>query len=144
MVGMNKVVALRTPARIAPELQAPVLIPPGDYELEYVTHRLLRRFRRGCLEVFFRVGDYDVILPRYYAVTITGKKTFRAAGGSDIVRQLNRLFTERIRRLDRIPVNKLAGRHVLGTVGTVKTDHNNQALVDECQYSVVRELLRWT
>ena len=138
---MAKVIALRTP-RIAPELQAPVLIPPDTYELNYVAHRLQRRFRRGVLEVYFQVEDLRVTLPRYYSVTITGKTTFRAAGGSDLVRHFNRLFPDRIRRLDRIPVARLGDQTIIGTVDTVTRDHENKNLDEEAQYSVVRSLLK--
>lgn len=128
-------------APVSPELQGPVLIPPGEYEMKYALHRIERRFNRGALEIYFNVLDYDhVALPRYYKITLLGKHRFRVGRGSDLVRDFHRVFPARIKRLDRIPLHWLKDVRLMGTIGTVTHDHEGKSLADETQYSVVREL----
>src|SRR5688500_10880536 len=68
----------RTELECAPWLYPPVLLPAGNYELEYSMHRLERHFKRSTLTVYFVVIDehwpkHVSVVVRYYPVATTTK-----------------------------------------------------------------------
>ena len=131
---------------IAPELYAPVLLVPGEYELAYISHRVTKQFNRGTLALYFQVLEFDeTVIVRHFNVALTGSgksRSFRPAPQSALVRDFRRLFTQRIGRLDRFPLHLLKDRSVIGDIGTVTEDHEQKQLDETSQYSVVRKLLR--
>jgi hypothetical protein len=153
---MANVIALPTrPERIkldcAPELYAPVLIPPGDYELAYVGHRAARQFRRGVLTVWFVVVDTlpeKIVVARYYQISVktqreaNGRKRtkWRAPKNGALVSDFRQVFTKPLGRLDRFPIHWLENQHIIGEIGTVTTNYR-QAELDQAAYSVVRRLI---
>jgi hypothetical protein len=144
----SNVVALPTsPHRVklecAPYLYPPVLIPPGEFELAYVGHRIERQYRRGVLTAYFVVVDFlpeITVLPRYYPIEITDGKSWRAKRSSALAKEFRRLF-RRVPRLDRIPVSWLGEHHVIGNVETVAKDFEQRDL-DDAAYSKVGRLER--
>ena len=147
-MSADNVVALplkseRVRLECAPQLYPPVLIPPGEYELAFVGHRVERQYRRGVLTAYFVVADVlpeVVVLPRYYPIEIMHGKAWRAKRSSALVKEFRRLF-RRVPRLDRIPVSWLGDRHVIGNVETVAKDFEQRDL-DDASYSKVGRLER--
>ena len=137
------------PARrksLAAELYAPVLLVPGEYELLYESHTVGKQFKRGVLTVYFRAVEFDdTVIARYYNVIVTGsgkRNSFRPSTHSALVREFRCLFTQRIGRLDRFPLHWLKDQAVIGEVGTVTHDYEQNLLEESAEYSVIRRLLR--
>lgn len=144
----SNVVTLPLPQRIkldcAPQLYPPVLIPPTEYELAYVGHRVERQYRRGVLTTYFVVVDFlpeKLVLPRYYPIELTGPKAWYAKRNSALVKEFRRLFRRSPPRLDRIPLAWLGEHHVIGDVVAVVKDYEQHDLHDAA-YSKVGRLER--
>lgn len=130
-------------APVPPHLQAPILLPAGETVLRYLSHHIGCQFGRGVLTVWFAAVDYGgVAIARYYNVELRGKKNFAAPRGSTLVSDFRRVFTQPLGRLDRFPVHWLKGIQILGEIGAVLTDSNQEKRVDGTEYSVVRKLLK--
>lgn len=131
--------------------QLPALIPPGEYQLtlsHWTTYLLFGRAPK--LTLWFRVVQqgkhFDALVPRHYNVkALKGRARrngqFKAAAGCDLVREYARLLPSP-GRLDRIALQPLAVRVVVGRVDTVKHARDQKELPQCVRYSVVRELLR--
>ncbi len=130
-------------APVAPHLQPPVLLPPGETELAYISNRLKCQFGRGVLEVWFAAVEYgNIAVPRYYNVQATGKKSFVAPRGGDLVADFRRIFTRRIQRLDRFPICWLEGTTVIGELGTVNKNSHQKPRDEGTEYSIVRKVIQ--
>lgn len=130
-------------APIPPHLQLPVLLPEGETELAYISHRLITQFNRGILLVWFAAVDYrNIAIPRYYPVQRKGKSAFIAPRGGVLVADFQRVFTRRIQRLDRFPIAWLQGECLLGEIGTVTKDANQDTREEGTEYTVVRKLIK--
>lgn len=130
-------------APIAPHLQPPVWLPEGETELAYISHQLATQFNRGVLLVWFIAVDYgNIAIPRYYPVQRKGKRGFIAPRGGVLVADFQRIFTHRIQRLDRFPITWLQGERLLGEIGTVIKDANQDTREEGTQYTVVRKLIK--
>ena len=130
-------------APIAPQLQPPVLLPEGETELAYISHQAETQFNRGILIVWFAAVDYgNVAIPRYYPVLRKGKRGFLPPRGGVLVADFHRIFVRRIQRLDRFPITWLQGERLLGEIGTVTKDANQDTRDEGTEYTVVRKLIR--
>jgi hypothetical protein len=134
------------PAKLecAPALYAPVLLQAADYELEYISYEVRKQFRRGVLVVYFVIVDHlpnITVVSRYYNVHFGKGGQWRPAKHGALVNDFRRLFPHRrVSRLDRFPVKWFGEQHVIGRVGTVEKDYEQNLL--DAPYSVVRELVR--
>ena len=130
-------------APIAPHLQPPVLLPVGETELAYISHQPATQFNRGVLIVWFAAVDYGyVAIPRYYNVQRKGKRGFIAPRGGVLVADFRTIFVRRIQRLDRFPITWLQGKRLLGEIGTVTKDANQDTREEGTEYTVVRKLIK--
>ena len=128
-------------APVAPHLQPPVILPPGETELSYISHHLEKQFGRCVITIWFAAVDYGgVAIPRYYSVKMRGNKSFVAPRGGDLVADFRRIFSGRIQRLDRFPLHWLEGAALIGEIGTVVKNANQKTRDDGTEYSVVRKL----
>lgn len=125
----------------------PVLIPEGEYRLNFVASRFANRFNRGALELHFRVGEmtsphYGKPLVRYYKVEVSPKKrSFRAAPRSDFAREFALLFGIHP-DFRQAPIEHFRLTQIVGRVATVTEDYRQRRLPTSLRYSSVRELLR--
>lgn len=130
-------------AAVAPHLQAPQILPPGETDLVYISHQLKTQFGRDVLLIWFAALDYGgFAIPCYYNVKRRGKKSFVAPRGGDLVDDFRRIFSRKILRLDRFPVHWLEGVELIGEIGTVTKNWKQESRDDDTQYSVVRKLIR--
>lgn len=130
-------------APIAPHLQPPVLLPEGETELAYISHQIETQFNRGVLIVWFAVVDYgNVAIPRYYPVLRKGKRGFIPPRSGALVTDFHRIFVRRIQRLDRVPITWLQGKRLLGEIGTVTKDANQDTREEGTEYTIVRKLIK--
>lgn len=144
MQNADNVVELRR----EPAAFYPALVPDGEYTLTYHRHKLLSRFNRGVLELWFAIYDanfgehHGKQLVRYYNVRLSAKgRGFTTPAGSDFVRDYTTVFGTRP-DFTRAPLESFKSCFVVGRVETVKTDHRQKKLPKGMHYSTVRELLR--
>lgn len=137
------------PLHDAQLVDAPALLPPGEYQAYYTQHETAIVFHSAKVFVHFRVhgGDYDrVKLYRAYRVhSLKGKPR---KGGSIRLRHSHELFRQFVRltpsgreRPDRISLGRLRGCLLRISVRTVKKDSRQRALPEALQYSVVDEII---
>lgn len=131
--------------------QLPALVPPGEYQLalsHWTTYLLFGKAAK--LTLWFRVVQqgphFGAILPRHYNVkSLSGRARrngqFKATHGGDLVREYARLLPSP-GRLDRIALQPLTARVVVGRVDTVTNARDQKELPSCVRYSVIRELLR--
>jgi len=130
----------------AHENQGYTFVRPGKYSLGLKDRKLVERFDRGVLELWFSVCDpgpfFGLQLPRYYNVTVSpGRRTFHARAGSSFVREYCALFAQRP-KFDCDPLARFENILVEGVVGQVKRDYRQRLICKEARYSTVRELIR--
>ena len=124
----------------------PALIPDGEYTLAYCRHKIVRRFERDVLELWFTVMDfgehYGKQVIRYYSVQASAKRrSFTARPGSDFVLDYARVFGQRP-RFNMAPLERFKSCLVAGRVETVKQNHRQRTLPEVMRYSKVGALLR--
>jgi hypothetical protein len=121
------------------------LIPEGVYRVTFRRHKIVRRFDRDVLELWFDVSDYGEHfgkrLVRYYPVRASEKRrNFTARPRSDFVREYTKVFGQRP-RFGTASLEAL-GRHIIvARVATTTTDHRQEKLPEALHYSTIRELL---
>ena len=126
-----------------PHLQPPILLPADEAELEFISYQLGAKFDRGVLTVWFSAIEYGgIAVPRYYNVALKSQKSFIAPRGGALVNDFRRIFTRPIGRLDRFPIQWLKDVRVLGKIGPVTKDANQNEREVGTEYSVVRGLLK--
>jgi len=127
------------------------LVEPGLYELAFVEHRTLLLFgRQPKLRLDFRIvslgkGNGATVCRWYNIKSFKGKKgrngDFQCAPRSDFYKEYCRLFNSLLRR-DRIPMTPFGKDIIIGEVGTVKRDHQQESHPEATQYSVIKKLIR--
>jgi hypothetical protein len=128
------------------------LVKPGVYSMVFVSHRTALCFGTAPkIALKFRIADqgefFGIELERWYnAKRLIGKPCkggcFHVAARSDFVLEYLTLFTDPIRRLDRITLRPFKHCMITGRIETVTQNAKQRALPDLLQYSVIRELLR--
>lgn len=131
----------------SPQFFPPVLLQADNYELAYVGHRVGQQFSRGVLSLYFVLADYwpkeSVVVARYYQIRREKGGQWRPSKHGALVNEFRQLFPyRRLPRLDRFPLSWLHEQHVIGRVGTVEKDHQQNVREMHTSYSVVRELVR--
>lgn len=124
----------------------PALIPPGVYRLAYHRHRIVKRFERDVLEVYFSVLDYgehfEKTVVRYYTVRASEKRrSFTAKPRSDFVSDYCAVFDRRP-SFNLGPVDDFKNVIIEGEVTTVNRNHRQKKHPEPMRYSTVRALLR--
>ncbi len=137
-----KLVETRTGA----EQDRSLSMPDGLYRLAFDRYQLVSRFSRGSLELWFRVMDFgphfEKPLCRYFKVTRSGKRSFRASPHSAFAREFAAVFGKRppagIQAVEWFRHNVL----VEGLVETVSKGYDQKSIPEGARYSVIRQLLR--
>lgn len=125
-------------------------IPPGIYQLAFISHHTMIFCRGPKVVLRFRVIEqgphFGVELERFYNVRqLLGKSgkngRFKVGSSSDLVLEFCRVAYDRITRLDRLPLSAMKNFIIKGVVHTVVKNRNQKTLPDVLQYSVVKELI---
>ena len=132
-------------------MDLPPLVEPGTYSLVFVRHHTAVLFGNAPkIALRFRIVDqgthYGTELERWYNVKrLIGKAgnggRFQVTARSDFVLEYLTLFTEQVKRLDRISMRPFKHCMIKGRIDTVKQNSKQRKLPDLLQYSVIRELL---
>lgn len=122
----------------------PALIPEGIYRLAFKRRKLVRRFDRGVLELWFAVTDFGpqfgIEIPRYYNVQLSKKgRAFTARPQSDFVVEYCAVFGKRP-KFNCSPISLFDSIYAEGVVQTVTSSYKQRALPKAAQYSTIREL----
>ena len=127
------------------------LIIPGEYSLKFRGHSTWMMFgRKPKLILEFEIVDDEiysgVVLNKYYKA-LKGRQgrngNFAASRKSNFMRDFFRICTAYPpKRLDRIPMSRLEGVDILGTVKTVTNGHDQKLIPEPLQYSVFERLYR--
>ena len=137
-----KLVETRAPARVEQDLA----IPDGVYRLAFDRYQVKTRYGRGSLDLWFRVMDFgphfEKPLCRYFRVSRTGKRSFRASPYSAFAREFIAVFGKRppagIQAVEWF-------RHdvyIEGLVETVSKGYDQKVIPAGARYSVIRQLQR--
>lgn len=125
------------------------LIPPGTYKLAYIEHYTMMFCKAPKVVLRFRVVDmggcFGVELERFYNVQRLigkpGKKgRFKVGASSDLVFEFCQVCSDRIDRLDRLPLSLMNNFVTLGDVHTVERNRKQKNLPELLKYSVIKEL----
>jgi len=148
MSATAEVIPLVTENDLPLDVERPVLIKPGTYEV------VLVRYWKGYLYgksskliLVFRIvtvgPHYGQHLYRCYNIKgLTKRKEIIPKGWhSDFVREYSRLFSMP-RKLRDIGVRQFKNRVFSCSVRTVKKDYKQRSLPDDMHYSVIGELLK--
>lgn len=135
------------------EVELDPLVPEGEYRLKLVNHfteKMFGNFPKLVLE--FEVLDYGehfgILLRRFYCVSkLKGKpgkkgKFIPPKRGDFLIEYCTLLGKSKLGRLDRIPMQPLYGRIIVGETRNVTHNNQQKALPAPLQYSVVARLLR--
>ena len=121
-------------------------IPNGVYRLAFDRYQVVNRFSRGSLELWFRVMDFgpyfEKPLCRYFKVTQSGKRSFRASPHSAFGREFAAVFGKSppagVQAVEWFRHDVL----VEGLVETVTKGHDQKEIPTGARYSVIRQLQR--
>lgn len=126
-------------------------VPPGKYKLGFVSYRTALLYGRiPKLALRFQIIDqgphYGVQVDRWYnCKQIRGKPRknggFQIGRKSDFLREYLTMFSEDVKRLDRISIKPFRTNVVTGRIETVTQNARQQPLPKLMQYSIIRELL---
>ena len=124
----------------------PTLIPPGVYQLRFDGYKLISRFRRGVLEMWFSVVDFGpyfgMKVPRYYNVDLSPKlRNFRARPQSAFCMEHCKLFGHRPKPIGTCALVHYQDKYIVGLIGNVVSDYRQKPLPESGQYGTVHELL---
>lgn len=121
-----------------------VLVPEGTYRLAFQKSRVVTRFGRGSLELWFRIVDYgphfQKPLVRYYKIERQGKRSFSVSPHAAYAREFAAVF----RKAPPAGSQSIAWfRDVLveARVRTVTTDSRQKPLPESARYSTIAELI---
>lgn len=132
-------------------VEAPaVLVPPGEYVLQYLYYATAEYFGNAKVLVHFSIIEDDVyaghIVTRYYNASRlleSPRKNgqFAARHGADINRELGRCGIDS-ERVDRIRIGALKGKRLKAQISTVTNDRSRDELPGCCRYSKVKKLIQ--
>ncbi len=139
-----KLVDTQANARI--EQASPFTLPDGLYRLAFDRYQVVSRFNRGSLELWFRVMDFgphfEKPLCRYFKVTRSGKRSFRASPHSAFAREFVDVFGKSppagVQAVEWFRHDML----VEGSFEIVTKGYDQKAIPEGARYSVIRQLLR--
>lgn len=129
------------------------LIPEGSYEMRLSSHEVRYVFQQHRLVLQFRICDFGpylgTVLYRFYNIERCTKNAkgkivnvFHKPRGDFMIEYCNLLpGAGRVRR-DRVPMDPLYDKVIIGQVVTVKKNNQNKPLPEALQYSKVGRLLR--
>ncbi len=137
---------VKTQATACVEQDPSFAIPNGLYRLVFDRYQVVSRFGRGSLELWFRVMDFgphfEKPLCRYFKVTRSGKRSFRASPHSAFAREFAAVFGKRppagIQAVEWFRHDVL----VEGLVETVTKGYDQKSIPEGARYSVIRQLQR--
>ena len=120
-------------------------IPEGRYKVVFVGESVYA-YRSGYkLRVQFRIlgGPYcDMILDRHYNVKTKSRGWAAPGWKTDLVREIQQVTGERLKRLDRLSLKALLGRHIiLAEIRTVRISAKGETLAPINRYSVVSRMI---
>ena len=127
-----------------------VLVPEGDYIVQYLTYRTSKSFGQPKVEVTFIIDKPKehraVCLERFYNVDkLTGpekaKGRFKPSRRGHLMREYTALVGPPSRN-DRMSFRKLKGLMILAKVVTVKVDSNKNPLPKGSRYSKIEKLIK--
>jgi len=129
-------------------VDAPPLIPAGEYEAVYLRHSTAFIFNSAKVFVHFRIsgGEHNgaTLFRAYRVKSITGRPrkggAFKVRHSHDLYRQFVRVVGCR-ERPDRINLARLRGCLLKVSVVTVTKNSRQKALLPALQYSRVDEML---
>ena len=131
------------PIRDEIELLRPVLVPKGEYRVEFRSWKKFWHFRRPDLVMWFEIveeNDYfGEILPAYYRVTWNGDQ-FMAGWKSNFIRDYQQCFGT-VDRNDQFDTSEFEELVFLAEVREVTHDQEKRLLAKVNQYSRIGRLL---
>lgn len=123
---------------IANEDSLPI-IPEGQYEVMYKSHKRQRYYNGEKLYVAFEIVEQGPYL---------GTKLFRAYNlyspmrrGSDLFKDLELLFGNRVKKKTKLPLRLFQGKVLKASVRTVRQNKKQVVLLEHQQYSVVDSII---
>lgn len=128
-----------------------VLVPPGTYNLKFLygETRYLHN-RSPKLVLWFSIIDmgefFGAKVARYYHIKeIKGRPgkngRFKAGAKSDFMREYFSVVTQRVQRMDRIPLTYLEDYVIKAKVKTVEKSYDQSKIPKALHYSVVEKVL---
>lgn len=126
------------------------LIPPGVYQVGFDFHETRCLHRGYKLVLWFKVTSmgehFEKRLPRYYNIIkpigkIGKGGKFKVGRKSDFIREFYAVIPKSVGRLDRVPMTALKSSLIRANVKTVTKGHDQRAIPEQAQYSVIQELL---
>lgn len=122
-------------------------IKPGKYEVVLKSHRLwIFNGRQPKLTMSFGIvsmGEYfERKVDKHYNVNRIKGKQFKTTRGQEFTIDFVRLFPDRFRRLDRLPMEPFYTCILLADVKMVTRNHKQQAIPEPLQYPVITKLIK--
>lgn len=127
--------------------ERPPLIPPGIYDLAFVSYETKSMFRGKANKLYlhFKVMDmgpaFEAELVAYYNLQWVNGKKWKVGFKSNFLRDYVRLFDEVPDRLDRIPMTRFKEHLIKAKVKTVTHGADQKPIHKLLQYSVIQELI---
>lgn len=128
--------------------ERPPLIPPGIYNLAFISYELKSMFRGKAHKMYlhFSVTDagpgFGKKLVAYYNLQWINGKKWKCGFKSNFLRDYVRLFDEVPERLDRVPMTPFKNHIIKAKVKTVTHGADQKPIPKLLQYSVIQELVK--